>query len=833
MSAAATGPGRNINNNVIETADRKWSPEVHTKIFIPPINIVPSPKTTRLSSKAETRRPVAEVPSARRTNMIAVGSGGSSDSSDGGSRGSGRGRRHPVSRNASYRQPPVTPMSARALSPSLRSVVPPGSPPGSAARMAGSSSLNSTGGGGLLATVNHKHQPTQDASSPLRSWSDAVSVRSLASIGMGSTDGRKLTIAKVPTSPAELLNLASPKTFIEKDDDGDFTECSSCSRSIAESLSNFRSRTRTQYWRSKLQFILACLGCTVGLGNMWRFPYHCHKSGGGIFLIPYFLVMIFCGIPLLYLELAIGQFTKRGPVCAISKFCPILKGAGLASVVTSFFVSVYYNVIIAYTLYYFFSGIQDQPPWVHCNNRWNTDSCWTAADNTTRPPDSRSPAEEFYNLKVLQITNDPEKLGRIRWELITCMFIIWTVVYFKLWKSTESSGRALHLTAILPFVMLAVLLVQSLMLDGANVGLDYFLFKLRWELLLDSKVWVSAVGQNLSSIGIAFGLVISFASYNRYNNNILIDTVTISAINGLSSFSVGLFTFATLGSMAKEYGKSVEDVIPDGPGIVFILFTKVLSGMPYSTYFSMLFFFMMFCLALNSEFAIVEVVVTSIQDGFPCAVKKYLVCHELLVMVVCVASFVLGIPLVTQGGIYLFQIIDYYTSTWSVIYIAFFEVIAVSWMYGANKMTQEIHRITGTKPMWFFKFSWYFTTPLLLMFVWIFSLTDYEPPTYMHGTRSFPVWTHIVGWCMVMISLACIPVVSVYTFLHSEGMTFYQKLNKSIKPRSNEFGELPVGSKDNLKEMDTLIECKMTQIPPIVVFPETETVQNTVIMNGH
>lgn len=83
---------------------------------------------------------------------------------------------------------------------------------------------------------------------------------------------------------------------------------------------------------------------------------------------------------------------------------------------------------------------------------------------------------------------------------------------------------------------------------------------------------MNAVGQNLSSIGVAFGLVISFASYNRYNNSILVDTMTISLVNGASSFAVGLFTFATLGSMAKEYGKSVEDVVPDGKRTTDIVF---------------------------------------------------------------------------------------------------------------------------------------------------------------------------------------------------------------------------------------------------------------------
>jgi len=142
----------------------------------------------------------------RKYVTTAVCSSGS-DSSDGGCVGRGavgRGRRHPVSRSGSCRGQPQTlsPMSAGTLSPSLRSLGVPGSP--SAAAMAiGSANHNS-----MYSSAQNHHR---DAS-PLRSWSDAVSVRSLASIGMGSTDGRKLTIAKVPTSPAELLNLASPQT---------------------------------------------------------------------------------------------------------------------------------------------------------------------------------------------------------------------------------------------------------------------------------------------------------------------------------------------------------------------------------------------------------------------------------------------------------------------------------------------------------------------------------------------------------------------------------------------------------------------------------------------
>lgn len=77
-------------------------------------------------------------------------------------------------------------------------------------------------------------------------------------------------------------------------------------------------------------------------------------------------------------------------------------------------------------------------------------------------------------------------------------------------------------------------------------------------------MWVNAVAQNFNAIGISFGSVISFASYNRYNNQILVDTVAVSAINAVTSLIVGILAFATIGNIAQEHGTSIEDVINDG-----------------------------------------------------------------------------------------------------------------------------------------------------------------------------------------------------------------------------------------------------------------------------
>ncbi|KRT84496.1 neurotransmitter transporter, partial [Oryctes borbonicus] len=200
--------------------------------------------------------------------------------------------------------------------------------------------------------------------------------------------------------------------------------------------------------------------------------------------------MIVCGVPMLYMELAVGQFVGRGPIAALGSLCPLLKGTGLGSVVVSFFMSTYYCVIIAYGVYYFFTSFKPHHPWVDCTNRWNTENCWIPRlkeDNISRPYNSQTPAEEFFHIKVLQISKGIEDFGTLRWELVACLLCAWVLVYFGLWKSIKSSAKVRYLTATLPFILIIVFLAKSLTLEGAQLGMKYF-FQPKWELLGDAKV---------------------------------------------------------------------------------------------------------------------------------------------------------------------------------------------------------------------------------------------------------------------------------------------------------------------------------------------------------
>lgn len=159
-------------------------------------------------------------------------------------------------------------------------------------------------------------------------------------------------------------------------------------------------------WASKTEFLLSCLGYAIGIGNVWRFPYLCYRNGGGAFLIPYLLVLLFCGIPLFFMETCWGQFANTGCI-TMFKMTPLFKGAGYAIVIVNIICTTYYNVIISYPLLFLIKSMRNPLPWVNCDNEWNTEKCFkiTGAEevgsfinNTFLNTSERlkTPADEFF-----------------------------------------------------------------------------------------------------------------------------------------------------------------------------------------------------------------------------------------------------------------------------------------------------------------------------------------------------------------------------------------------------------------------------------------------------
>ncbi|XP_032432477.1 sodium- and chloride-dependent GABA transporter ine [Xiphophorus hellerii] len=528
-------------------------------------------------------------------------------------------------------------------------------------------------------------------------------------------------------------------------------------------------------WSRQIEFTLAGIGCAVGLGNVWRFPYLCYRSGGGAFLVPYLLMLVVLGIPLLYMELTVGQYTRRGPVHALAIVCPLFKGVGIASVAISFIMCTYYNIVITWALYYLFSSFQAPLPWQSCNNTWNTPNC---TDHATNSSHSSTASQEFFRYKMLGQTSGVEETGTLRWELFLILILAWILIYLCIFKGVKSTGKVVYFTALFPYVILIALLINNVQLPGASDGIAFFIVP-EWDKLRSVEVWVNAAAQIFNSIGIGFGSLLAMSSYNSFNNNVLKDTLFISITNSLTSILAGFVIFSAFGYMSYLQGIPVNQLAVDGPGLVYVVYPQAFANMPVSQLWAVLFFFMLLCLGLDSEFAMVEVMVTSFMDEFYQQLIRIFKRKELFVLAVCGVALLLGIPCVMQVGIYVFQLMDHYTAIVSIMFLAFFEIIAICWSYGVKRLSSNMEEMTGQKPNIFFRLCWLVVDPVLITVILIFSVIQFKPARY--GDYVFPPWAQGVGWVIALASIIWIPLGAVHTLWVLPG-SLMKKLKLSITP---------------------------------------------------
>merc|ERR1719244_248920 len=562
-------------------------------------------------------------------------------------------------------------------------------------------------------------------------------------------------------------------------------------------------------WGNKLDFLFSCISVSVGLGNVWRFPYLCYKNGGGAFLIVYFIAMLFCGVPIFFQEVAMGQYLGSGGMTLVSQLCPILKGVGIATMTVVFFLDIYYCVIIGWTFFYLFATFSSLPdlPWDTCVGWWNTEECFRPTDNMTANDirlanyswhnvtkngvtkllrKTTTPVEEFWDHRVLMKNEGVEHgLGTVQWELLGCLFFAWVCVYLIIAKGLHSSGKIIWFTALFPYFVMFILLFRALTLEGAIDGLAYYVH-VDWSKLLEGTTWIDGATQIFFAYSVGMGALPAPGSYIKFHHDCFKDAIITCIVNTLTCLLAGVLVFSILGYMAKLQGSSLDEVVNSGPGLVFLTYPDLVITLPGSVMWAAIFFIMLLVLGIDSEFCNVEALVTGIVDNWPDQLLKH---RRYFTICLCLFLFCLGIPLVTNGGIYMFQLLDFYScSGLALLWVTFFQTIAIGWFFGAQRFCDCIEQMTGHKPNIFWYLCWKFFAPAVMLAVFIFYCISYTPVTYGEDYK-YPKWAEGMGLCMSFTSMIWVPGYAIY-YLATQPGTLMQNLRDGFTP--------------NIKRMQTL-----------------------------
>lgn len=450
------------------------------------------------------------------------------------------------------------------------------------------------------------------------------------------------------------------------------------------------SDTHRAQWKTKSGFILAAIGSAVGLGNIWRFSYLCHKNGGGAFLIPYFVALFTVGIPLMILEFGLGHREKGSAPKSFFKISRGWEWLGWWPVIFVMFgIVMYYSVVIAWCFNYLFYSF---------NLSWGSDP------------------NVFFFKKFLNITSGPGELGGIMTPILFGLIFIWLlnwlIVFFGVEKGIERANKILM---PLLFFLTIVLVIWALNLPGAKAGIIKYL-KPDFSILNNPKVWVAAFSQIFFTLSLGFGIMIAYASYLPAKTDITGSAFVTSICNCLYSLIAGLAVWGTLGYMAAEKGVPIDKVINKSIGLAFVTYPQAISLIPsFSKLFGILFFTILVFAGLSSSISIIEAFTSSIMDKFHFPRKR-------VVSIVCLCGFLGGIVFTTGGGLYWLDIVDHFLTTYGLVIVGILECFVIGWYLKAEKMREHINKVSPVKLGVWWDISIKIITPAILIIILISSI---------------------------------------------------------------------------------------------------------------
>ena len=383
------------------------------------------------------------------------------------------------------------------------------------------------------------------------------------------------------------------------------------------------THTKRATFGSKIGVILATVGCAVGLGNIWRFPYMLGENGGAAFLLVYISCILFLGIPVMITEFFIGRYSRKNAAGAFKVMAPGTKWSviGYNGVAAAFLILGYYAVVSGWTLEYIVQ----------------------AFSGSLEGKNATDFADEFTAFST----------GVFR-------PILWTVVFIALTHIIIISGvkegieRASKVMMPVLFLILIALCVRSITLPGASEGLT-FLFNPDFS-KIDSSVVLSAMGQAFFSLSIGMGCLITYASYFGKQTNLQTTALQVTILDTLLAVLAGVMIFPAVFSFGIEP--------TTGPELVFITLPNVFEQLPFGNIWSFVFFVLLALAALTSTISLHEVSTAYVHEEYHVSRKKAAVIVSIGVTILGIlSSLSMGLlKSYTLFGLNFFNLLDFVTA---------------------------------------------------------------------------------------------------------------------------------------------------------------------------
>ncbi|XP_028644846.1 orphan sodium- and chloride-dependent neurotransmitter transporter NTT5-like [Grammomys surdaster] len=568
----------------------------------------------------------------------------------------------------------------------------------------------------------------------------------------------------------------------------------------------------------KTENILILVAFSIGLGSMWRFPYLCHQNGGGSFLLMYLILLLLLGIPLMYMEMVIGQWLRMDNIQAWKYLVPWLSGVGYSSMLACVLVILYNSALASWSLFYLGQSFDYPLSWEHCplveNFSITNFSCLWA-----------EPHQYFWYHTVLQASNQLEEgIEVLALNVTLCLCATWIFLYVTMVIRIKISVLMMFFSMLFPNLLLLCFFIRIIILKGVRSSL-WRLVTTELSILASLDAWRQAGGHVLYSLGLGMGTIITFSSYQTRGENHIKWASLVAMVNLMTSLLSSSVTFLVLGfwstttsSMCVERSVSnllnliANGVLPqaasppkdiihkspqeyldwinqlpgnlrnkilhltlscsllvekgkfmEGPGLPYVAFSQAISLFPGSSFWAIIFFMSLAIMGLGTMITLLEGIVLPLQKSISIFTKR----PNLVPALVCLGGLLGSLVFSSRPGSYVVFLFDDHLVPMVLIIIVVIQNLSLAWVYGVKRFRAEMFGQLGRLVWAPFTFLWsYVTLPMLLALLTIYflNLCHSESLYYVSWNNSMnqevkrPYQKIALGWVTFLSILALLPI---------------------------------------------------------------------------